>query len=323
MMTGIQGPFLRELSVAPVQPRSPGGSPGPIDAFTPQEQLGGEISMRDMMRFKAGPPPATQADQAVYARTVQRLEGGLGLTQAEHQTLKKGFAGEPQLQALLSHDKPRPGGAAGPARSAGDVKQGLLQRLGDALREECEKMGEKCLKTSESISKAAKEFGSNPRLAKLCPTLGVLASAIGSLANGIRGISGQGDPKQMAADLAKAVKDLLKLMEKTPLKNMAKAGTKLLPGLGELTTGWDIYSATRKAAACSKKGDKGAALAWSVVASLNTLAFSLRATCDLAAVITALTVGGAAPGTGPVMAGCEAVVGVLAGASELVAMALD
>lgn len=322
MMTGIQGPFLRELTAPRMQSRLPGEGAGPIDVFSPQEQVGGEISMRDMMRFKAGAPAVSAADQAVYARTVQRLDGGLGLTQAEHQTLKKGFTGEPQLQALLCHDKPRPGGA-GATGSASEVKQGLLRRLGDALREECEKMGEKCLKTAESISKAAKEFGSIPRLSKLSPMLGILSSAIGSLANGIRGISGQGDPKQMAADLAKAVKDLLKLMEKTPLKNLAKAGTKLLPGLGELTTGWDVYSATRKADACAKKGDKGGALAWAVVASLNTLAFSLRASCDLAAVITALTVGGAAPGTGPVMAGCEAVVGVLAGASELVAMAVD
>ncbi|MBN9415505.1 MAG: hypothetical protein J0I12_08690 [Candidatus Eremiobacteraeota bacterium] len=293
-----------------------------MDQFVPSEQPVGEVRMRDLLRFAVPPSGVSSRDRAAYASAVETMGGHLGLTQADHKTLKQAYGGDLQLQAFLAQDKPK-AGKAGPTQPAGDIKQGLIQRVGDALRSQCQQVGEKCLKQAAGMADAAEAMRSHPKLAKLCPVLGALAKGISALGNAIRGITGQGDPKQMAADLANAVKDLLELMKGTRLDKLAKIGSKLLPGLGELTTGWDFYSAVRSARENNQKGNKAAAMAWSVVAGLNSLAFSLRATCDLAAVLTALTVGGASPGTAPVMATCETVVGVMAGASELVAIALE
>ena len=321
MMTGIQGSFLRDFSAAPRAPQSVPDQ-GPMDHFTPSEQPIGEVRMRDLLRFAAPPSRVSDRDRAIYASAVETMGGHLGLTQADHKTLKQAYGGDLQLQAFLAQDKPK-AGKGGPTQPAGDIKQGLIQRVGDALRSECQQLSEKCLKQASGMMQTAQALSSDPKLAKLAPMLGKLASGISALGNGIRGLTGKGDYKQIAADLANAVKDLLELMKDTKLDKWAKAGSKMFPGLGELTTGWDFYSAVRNAGESNKKGNKAAAMAWSVVAGLNSLAFSLRATCDLAAVLTALTAGGAAPGTVPVMTTCETVVGVMAGASELVAMALE
>ena len=300
-------------------------SAAPADLYERSDSPSPEVNFRDILKLSTGQPTVSPEQQASLGRAVAMM-GGLGLTPSDRESLLSAHPREPHLQALLEKDKPytlKPSSAEQPANSPSEVKDGILKRMGQYLRAECQKMGEKCLKTADSLAKAAKEFEVSPKLAKLSPLLGTLGQGLSVLANSLRGASDQQDPKQMAADFAKAVKDMLKLLEKTSLKGLAKTGTKLLPGLGEAVIGWDIYSAGKKSQEANKKGDKAAATAWAVVAGLNTLAFSMRGTCDLAAAITALTVGGASPGTAPVMAGTEAAVGLLCGVSEMVAMALD
>jgi len=295
----------------------------PQDFYSPAPTQAGEVSLRDMLRMTrpVGEPEPVQS--AAYGRAVENL-GGLGMTLADHDQLLRTNPNQPHLKALLEKDRPYAAKSdAPPKANAKEVEQGVLARMGDYLRSECQKLGEKTLKAASNLSKAVKEFAMLPKLAKLSPMLGSLSNGLSVLANSLRGASSQQDPKQVAADFAKALKDLLKLLEKTPLKNLAKAGSKLLPGLGEAVIGWDMYSAGKKSQDCARQGDKAGATAWGVVMALNTLAFSMRGACDVAAAITALTLGGASPGSAPAMVGCEAVVGVLAGASELVAIAID
>ena len=258
-----------------------------------------------------------------YARTVQRMDG-LGLTLADHESLRQAHPHDAPLRSILTQDRERAAQLGpGKPRPASEVEQSVWQRWGDALRSEFQKMGEKALKTADNLASAAKNFESMPKLAGLSPLLGSFAKGLSVFANAMRGASSGQDPKQMLADFAKAVKDLLKILEKTSLKNAAKLGGKLLPGLGEAIIAWDISQATKKAQQASQRGDTQAAAAWAVVVAMNTLAFSFRGVCDLAAGITALTVGGASPATVPAMLGCEGVVGALAGISEMVAMAVD
>ena len=260
------------------------------------------------------------ADILTYRRALRQV-GSLGLSADEREALRAEHPDNQAWRTLLAFERNSPAEPAA-ARPTGELGRSLVERCGQALRHEIQKMGEKSLKVAENLARTAREFEAVPQLAQRAPAIGKLAKSIGVFANTLRGGTAE-DPKQMAADFAKAVRELLKLLELAGAKQFAKVASKLLPGLGEVVIGWDIYQAGKKAEEASRRGDKAAGAAWSSVMALNTLAFSFRSTCDLAALVTGLTAGAAAPATGGLMAGCEAVVGVLAGVAEFVALGLD